>query len=426
MKFGSLFSGVGGFDLGFERAGMECAWQAERDKFALQVLNTHWPNILKYEDVKDVGRNAEPVDLICGGFPCQDLSVAGKRAGLAGERSGLWFEFRRIIEGLAPTWVVIENVPGLLSSSKGRDMAVLLGGLAQLGYGWAYRVLDSQYFGVAQRRRRVFIVGHIGDATAAAKVLFEPESRDWDSAPRREKGQSYSFSAGASPAAGSIGWQNEQSPTLKSASGGNSVPAAYIPEIARAITSGEVLRQKVDQDTYMVEAMDVRNLRSNGEVSGTLASKKSGGYSLNYQNPVAFHPRRTEISAGELAPTQNTGNGGSGAPAIAYEVWHENQGGNLSVGGETAKALKAGASKSYQGVGVRRLTPVECERLQGFPDNFTLVKVAGMEDKATAEGVKILGGNGRWMSDTQRYKMMGNAVTVNVAEWIARRIMAVA
>lgn len=305
MKFGSLFSGVGGFDLGFERAGMECAWQAEKDKFALQVLNTHWPNIRKYEDVKDVGRNAEQVDLICGGFPCQDLSVAGKRAGLAGERSGLWFEFRRIIEELAPTWVVIENVPGLLSSNKGGDMAVLLGGLAQLGYGWAYRVLDSQYFGVAQRRRRVFIVGHIGDATAAAKVLFEPESRDWDSAPRRKNGEENTRIAG----------------TLASSGGGLDRPAGnaneldfaipYIPEIARAITSGEGLRQKVDQDTFMVEAMD------------------------------------------------------------------------------------------DQGVGVRRLTPIECERLQGFPDGWT-----GEH------------------SDTQRYKMMGNAVTVNVAEWIGRRIMA--
>lgn len=353
MKFGSLFSGVGGFDLGFERAGMECAWQAERDKFALQVLNTHWPNVRKYEDVRDVGRNAEPVDLICGGFPCQDLSVAGKRAGLAGERSGLWFEFRRIIEELVPTWVVIENVPGLLSSNKGGDMAVLLGGLAQLGYGWAYRVLDSQYFGVAQRRRRVFIVGHIGDAASAAKVLFEPESRDWDSAPRRKKGQENTRVAGTLASSGGgldrpagnaneldfaipalTGWDAESkrihssegvAPTIAGSDGkgGQRMPyVSYIPEIARAITSGEGLRQKVDQDTYMVE---------------------------------------------------------------------------------TAKALKAGASKSYQGVGVRRLTPIECERLQGFPDGWT-----GEH------------------SDTQRYKMMGNAVTVNVAEWIGRRIMAVA
>src|SRR3990167_5596480 len=121
MKFGSLFTGVGGFDLGFERAEMTCAWQAEKDKHCLQVLANHWPNIKRYEDVKDVGRNAEPIDLLCGGFPCQDLSVAGKRAGLAGERSGLWFEFARIIGELRPRWVVIENVPGLLSSNSGRD-----------------------------------------------------------------------------------------------------------------------------------------------------------------------------------------------------------------------------------------------------------------------------------------------------------------
>src|SRR5574340_1516654 len=132
MRFGSLFSGIGGFDLAFENAGMSCAWQCEIDKKASAVLAKHWPATKRYEDVRTInGENTEPVDLICGGFPCQDLSVAGKRKGLAGERSGLWFEFNRILSELRPQWIVIENVPGLLSSNRGRDFAVLLSGRSE-------------------------------------------------------------------------------------------------------------------------------------------------------------------------------------------------------------------------------------------------------------------------------------------------------
>ncbi len=158
MKFGSLFSGISGFDLGFEQAGLECAWQCEIDKAARSVLATHWPGVPCYEDIRDVGRRNTPaVDLICGGFPCQDLSVAGKRAGLAGERSGLWFEFERVIRELLPMWVVIENVPGLLSSNGGIDIQMIIDTLTQIGYTVDVDIKDAQEFGVAQRRRRVFL-----------------------------------------------------------------------------------------------------------------------------------------------------------------------------------------------------------------------------------------------------------------------------
>ena len=394
MKFGSLFSGIGGFDLGLERASMICVWQAENNKYANQVLANHWPNVKRYEDVRDVRRNAETIDLICGGFPCQDLSVAGKRAGLAGERSGLWNEFARIIAELRPRWVVIENVPGLLSSNKGRDMGILTGKLAELGYWWAYRVLDSQYFGVAQRRRRVFIVANSGDATAPAKVLFEPTSGFGDLAPSRETRQVSPPLTATGVGAGRTG--NER----------NELDFA-IPTIARAITSREGLRQKVDQDTYVPRTFTVRGGKDGG----------GKGY----------------LESEDLAMTEG------GQPQ--WLAYHENQGGNLSSASDIARAIKASASNSYQDVyslhndgsssmnadganfrddglaytqnsidrgsvaspvvGVRRLTPIECERLQGFPDNWT-----GEQ------------------SDTQRYKMMGNAVTVNVIEWIGKRIMA--
>src|SRR5215831_15701165 len=196
MRAVSLFSGVGGFELGFDRAGIETVLQVEQDPVCLSVLARHWPETERRDDVRQVdarafgGRGRDvaravhrsdaeslrpqwrdevdgPVDLVYGGFPCQDVSVAGQRAGLSGQRSSLWFEFERILSELRPRWTVIENVPGLLSSNAGRDFARILMGLGELGYGWAYRVLDARWFGVPQRRRRVFVVGCLGDQARA-------------------------------------------------------------------------------------------------------------------------------------------------------------------------------------------------------------------------------------------------------------------
>jgi DNA (cytosine-5)-methyltransferase 1 len=185
----SLFAGIGGFDLALSRAGVEVVAMVEIDKACQSVLKRHFPNAQGFTDVTKVkGRHlGTGIDLIVGGFPCQDVSVAGKRAGLAGKRTGLFFEAVRIIEEVKPQYVILENVPGLLSSNGGRDMGTVLGTLAQLGYGLAYRVLDAQYFGVPQRRRRVFIVGSLGDWNGPREILFEPESLRGDSAARGEK-----------------------------------------------------------------------------------------------------------------------------------------------------------------------------------------------------------------------------------------------
>lgn len=157
VTYGSLFSGVGGFDLGFDRAGMSCKWQVEKDPFCLKVLTKHWPNVQKYDDVKTVGsHNLEPVDVICGGFPCQDVSNAGKRIGIKGERSGLWSEFHRIICELRPRFVVVENVPGLLV----RGMDKVLGDLAEIGYDAEWQVLSAKEVGAPHSRERVFIVAY--------------------------------------------------------------------------------------------------------------------------------------------------------------------------------------------------------------------------------------------------------------------------
>jgi DNA (cytosine-5)-methyltransferase 1 len=164
-----VFAGIGGFDLGMEEAGWKTLWQVEREPFCLAVLATKFP-----AGAASDGYFALPwVDLICAGVPCQDVSVAGKRAGLAGQRTGLFYEFARILCELRPTWFVFENVPGLLSSNEGRDFAEVLRVLmVECGYGVSWRVLDSQFFGVAQRRRRLFVVGCFGKPCPAA-VLFD-------------------------------------------------------------------------------------------------------------------------------------------------------------------------------------------------------------------------------------------------------------
>ena len=178
---GSLFSGIGGFDLGLERAGWNVKWQVEINDYRREVLARHWPDTRRYEDVRELpDETLERVDMVCGGFPCQNLSVAGNRDGLAGSESGLWYDYLRIVETLRPSWVFIENVPGLLSSDEGRDMEIVVGGLTECGYGVSWRVLDSQFFGVPQRRRRVFIVGHLG-GPCPPEILFESEGDERDS-----------------------------------------------------------------------------------------------------------------------------------------------------------------------------------------------------------------------------------------------------
>ena len=248
---GSVFSGLGGFDLGLERAGMKVVWQIEIDPFRRRILERHWPDVERFEDVRTVnGRPASTgqdisttrgnkydgggiwdaqrslgsknINLLCGGFPCQDLSVAGRRGGIHAERSGLFFEFARLAGELRPEWLLIENVPGLLSSNKGEDFETVLQTLSELGYAVAWRVLDSRYFGVPQRRRRVYIVGHTR-ADCAAAVLFEPEGGAGDSEKGGEKGEGVAYALTGSPRGTGDGH-------------GNAWNTTYVPEVSHALT----------------------------------------------------------------------------------------------------------------------------------------------------------------------------------------------
>jgi DNA (cytosine-5)-methyltransferase 1 len=175
IRVASFFTGIGGFDLGFEHAGMKVVFQVEINKFCQKVLRKHWPDIPLWNDINTLEpENIPDAELWCGGFPCQDLSLAnqGKRKGLEGARSGLFYKFAQLIDNRRPKWVVIENVPGLLNSHSGDDFKILLETLDEFGYGVSWRILDAKYFGTPQRRRRTYIVGSLG-TLFSAQVLFE-------------------------------------------------------------------------------------------------------------------------------------------------------------------------------------------------------------------------------------------------------------
>jgi DNA (cytosine-5)-methyltransferase 1 len=317
---------------------MDLRYSVEFDAKARAVLARHWPSVTQHTDVRSFDGTSDRVDVLCGGFPCQDLSIAGRRAGLAGERSGLFYEFARIIGEAQPQWVVIENVPGLLSSQRGGDMGVVVGTLADLGYGVAWRVLDAQYFGVAQRRRRVFIVGCAGDAARAGQVLLEPDGVRRDPPARREAGSTAASGAGRRLVAGSGDIVTSLSASLGSAG----------PDAAHA------------QAGWLIPTHDV-----------SPCLQERGGKGVDSDMTQA-HVITPTLTAGAGTNCMAPGHGGKD------------------------QLIEAAFAP---GAGVRRLTPTECERLQGFPDGWT-------------DG----------QADSSRYRQLGNAVCVPVAEWLGRRI----
>ena len=434
MKALSLFAGVGGFDLAAERAGIQVVAHCEIDKAARSVLRRRFPNALSFDDVRtltaDDLRRADAVpDLICGGFPCQDLSVAGRRAGLAGARSGLFYDIARLAADLRPRWLVLENVPGLLSSNDGRDMGAVLGTLGELGYGWAYRVLDAQHFGVPQRRRRVFIVGCLGDGAAPVEVLLEPEGSGGDPAAGSQARQELAGTLGGG--SGSRGWAPDtdrmtflpvattllarQAKGPDSDGEGNLIPQVW-PLALRGREDGAELEIGEEGIYNALRAGDCGSSRQSliahtltGE--GFDASEDGTGRGT----PLVPHVAPT-ITASWGQNNGQPGNGGKDEAVIAWGISSDaidrSGEGDGSPGQRAGLGITENLSPSLRAMhpqavasqlAVRRLTPMECERLQGFPDGWT-------------EG----------QADSSRYRQMGNAVAVPVVEWILRRLVAVA
>ena len=317
MRYLSVCSGIEAASVAWESLGWTPVAFAEIERFPSQVLAHHFPGVPNLGDMtkyKDWDIDRDAVDLIVGGTPCQSFSVAGLRKGLEDPRGNLALVFIGMVDHFKPEWVIWENVPGVLSSSGGRDFGSFLGALGQLGYGFAYRVLDAQYFGVPQRRRRVFVVAHSsGDPRRAAEILFEPESLS--------------------------GNHNQSKQARQSIAGGT-------------IT---------------------------GSVSSKWAKGTGGPAGDECYNlvPVMYQHNQTDARLKEEPRTSQTvlsrwGTGGGHTPIVRHSIK------------------------------VRKLTPTECERLQGFPDGWTDIL------PTTPDG--------------PRYKAIGNSMAVPVMRWIGKRI----
>lgn len=337
LRFASACDGISSVRVAWRRIAWHCAWVSEIDPFCIDVCEHHYPcqaNLgdmlaLRESQLENYGR----VDLLVGGTPCQSFSIAGVRTGLDDARGNLALRFVQLASVLQPRWVLWENVPGVLSSNGGRDFGSIVGALARIGYGWAYRVLDAQFFRLAQQRRRVFLVGYRGNYQRAAAVLFDSTSVQGHSPARIQ----------ARPGA-----------RAGSASGG---------------ASGRERGPRSGRELYATHAK-----------APTILARDAKGINTTITTPIIACP----IKAGTLCGGAHPGgfNGQDAANLIAHEA----------------------------GRVVRRLTPREWERLQGFPDDYTHVPIGRLRKHA---------------KDAPRYRALGNSMAVPVMEWLGRRIAAV-
>jgi DNA (cytosine-5)-methyltransferase 1 len=362
VRYLSVCSGIEAATVAWHPLGWTPVAFSEIEPFPAAVLAHHYPDVPNYGDMtkhKEWPLGPGSIDLLVGGTPCQSFSVAGLRKGISDPRGGLMLTYLEIAQRLRPRWIVWENVPGVLSSGGGRDFGAFLGALGELGYGWAYRVLDAQWVrtqrhprAVPQRRRRVFVVGCLGDGERAAKVLFERESVQRDSAPRRAPGQGVAADAEAGVGAG--GWMPNN------------------PGVVSSVC--------------------------------TKWSKGTGGPSGSEHFNLVTHPT---WPAGDPCHTLARDNAAHAAVACPTLTAHNDP----SRSPQSSEVTQQVAAVHAASMTVRRLTPRECERLQAFPDDYTLIP---WRKKTATE-----------CPDGPRYKALGNSMACNCMAWIGERIVAV-
>ena len=497
MKFLSVCSGIEAASVAWHPLGWQSVAYSEIEPFPCQVLKHHYPTVPNLGDMTKFKEwNLESnVDVFVGGTPCQSFSVAGLRKGLDDPRGNLMLTYLAIAKQYRPNWLVWENVPGVLSSADGRDFGSFLGGLAILGYGFAYRVLDAQYFGVAQRRRRVFVVRYFGNWRPAAAVLFERHSLQGHPAPSREKGKAIAgtiaarFGSSRNNHEECVTWPAEVSSTLDTTFGTKMglenqhvnagcpmfVPAQPIPidtmnhigrgdkhsmgdfvpgapsymltkghshAVAQPIALAEnTIGRKPENGgngdgftdggpMYTLNATGVHGVAQPIAFSGQMSNPQTDvdmTQTLGAKNPMAVCLGGQHPNAGigiEQSPTLTNAMGAGGghipitnAMAVAQPVYElHSQDSRVRELGDVCSTVSAtyGAGGGnvpitlMPAMAVRRLTPVECERLQGFPDRYTDIQPKG---KATPDG--------------PRYKALGNSMAVPVMAWIGKRIQEV-
>ena len=506
MRYVSVCSGIEAATVAWHPLGCTPVAFSEIEPFPSALLAHHYPQVPNYGDMTKFQEwPIEPgtVDLLVGGTPCQSFSVAGLRKGISDPRGGLMLTYLEIARRFRPRWVVWENVPGVLSSGGGRDFGSFLGALGELGYGWAYRVLDAQWVrthrhprAVPQRRRRVFVVGCLRDWDRAAQVLFERESVQRDSAKGRatRKGTTadaqagvgagcvtshdvapclettchdYSRADGFTMVAGTLGNRGLRSHTELDGHGAY-VPVAfgiyggnkrqdrpeggfYVREEDTARTldaaqglnptcsqGGTCITQPVPYDLFQITAPVNRQNRKPGDPCHTLARDNAAhaavvgtdcyngaitgdvaatigtpGSSVNASGPtvMAFHPLQDPVSSTD-GSTHCMGTGGSqGHASIAVACPTLTAHNDPSRSPQSSEVTQQVAAVHAASMTVRRLTPRECERLQAFPDDYTLIPWRGKGADQCPDG--------------PRYKALGNSMAVNCMAWIGERIAAV-
>ena len=488
--YGSICSGVGSCRLASAGLDWTCAFFAEIEPFPSAVLAHHFPEVPNYGDFTQIGESAGPIDILVGGTPCQSFSVAGKRAGLDSPNGNLAIEFARLAQRLRARWIVWENVPGVLSSwsdagegVESSDFDSFLAALEDVGYSTSWTVLDAQYFGVPQRRRRVFVVGYRGDWRPPAAVLFEPDSLRGDSAPSYEAREEPAGTLGS----GSGGWSPDTdrmtfvpvtANSINARDGKGSDPGRSVGNVVAHALTGEGADASEDGTgrgtplvlgAYQCQGTNVGEMGTlragNGNETGGVPFVASDYATYQYEQSeqaralstsadrsrsapiVAFSCKDAGEDAGEVSPTlrsldfdKSHANGGGqvavaiadrtggapdavasalteqasngdSAPCVAYDMRGRDEGAQLEGPHDTAniRSSAGGSSRSYLAeMSVRRLTPRECERLQGYPDDWTLVPY-----------------NGKPAKDAPRYRAIGNGWAVPVVAWIFRRIDAV-
>ena len=451
MRYGSVCSGIEAATVAWHPLGWEPAFFSEIEPAPRSVLAHHYPDVPCHGDFTTIGADQYgSIDLLVGGTPCQSFSVAGLRGGLDDDRGNLALEFLRLAQRTRAKWLVWENVPGVLSSNGGRDFGSILGGLVELGYGFAYRVLDAQYFGVAQRRRRVFVIGCLGDTASAAAVLFERHSLQGHSAPSRQKGKDVAGTIARSSFSGGAGGKPD------GAAGNHFIPDVAGTMISRAQSGGFSNSADHAAASYIIpwpaeiaptlnahfgDKMGLKNQHINGGaglfvVAKCLTARGASGGTLDPENAnfvscqihgtakpnedlICFEANMSQQSpqVGQLYPTLTRRT----YAAIAFPINTQlglrgadtsnssREGLGLGNEGDPSFTLQAAHSHAVATQSaVRRLTPRECERLQGFPDDYTLVPHRNKP-----------------MSDGPRYKALGNSMAVPVMHWIGKRIQMV-
>lgn len=408
MIYGSVCSGIEAATAAWHGLGWKPAFFSEIEAFPRAVLAHHYPTVPLHGDFTTIEADQYgAIDLLVGGTPCQSFSVAGLRGGLGDDRGNLALEYLRLAQRKRPRWLVWENVPGVLSINGGRDFGSIIGGMVELGYGVSWRVLDAQYFGVPQRRRRVFVVGYFGDWRPAAAVLFERESLRGDSPPRRQTGKGIAHDLAPSLTNSGRGVERGgdsrgQDPVVACAFGGNNQAGEITVATALNAHGGHCGRMDFESETFIAHALRGEGFDASEDGTGRGTPLVPVAFPANLSGTQSATTENLAPAMGAKNPTavvSRFARNGRGAPDDVVPPLKAQSG---ETGKGDAAPLLALASC------VRRLTPRECERLQGFEDDYTLVPHRG---KPAADG--------------PRYKALGNSMAVPCMRWIGERIQLV-